>query len=350
MRDLVIGGIKIGRQHPPFIVAEISGNHNQSLQRALQLIEAAAYAGVNAVKLQTYTADTITLDVQSDEFVINDKKSLWHGATLHALYQKTYTPWEWHKPLMEKCKQHGLLCLSTPFDETAVDFLESLNVPCYKIASFEVVHLPLIKKIAATGKPLIISTGLANVAELYEAVAGARSAGCHDIVLLKCTSTYPAEPVDSNLITIPHMQALFDCHVGLSDHTLGLGVSVASIALGATFIEKHFTLCRADGGADAEFSLEPEEMKHLVIETRRAWQALGTVAYGPTLHEKKSLQFRRSIYASKNIKAGELLSAENVKIVRPGYGLAPKYWEMVIGRNALHDINRGTPVDWQMFV
>ncbi|MFA6262981.1 MAG: pseudaminic acid synthase [Candidatus Babeliales bacterium] len=350
MRDIVIDSIKIGRQHPPFVVAEMSGNHNQSLQRALQLVEAAAYAGVNAVKLQTYTADTITLDVQSDDFMINDAKSLWRGATLHALYQQSYTPWAWHKQIMEKCKQHGLLCFSTPFDETAVDFLESLNVPCYKIASFEVVHLPLIKKVASTGKPLIISTGLANVAELYEAVAVAHSAGCRDIVLLKCTSTYPAEPVDSNLITIPHMQTLFDCHVGLSDHTLGLGVSVASIALGATFIEKHFTLCRADGGADAEFSLEPEEMKNLVIEISRAWQALGNVAYGPTLHEKKSLQFRRSIYASRDIMAGEILSAENLKIIRPGYGLAPKYLEVIVGRKALRDITKGTPVDWQMFV
>jgi pseudaminic acid synthase len=350
MRDIVIGGIKIGSQHPPFIVAEMSGNHNQSLARALQLVDAAASAGVNAIKLQTYKADTITLDVRDENFLINDAKSLWNGQSLYDLYQRSHTPWEWHQPIMEKCQQLGLLCFSTPFDETAVDFLESLHVPCYKIASFENIHLPLIKKIASTGKPLIISTGLASVAELYEAISAARSAGCSDIILLKCTSTYPADPRDSNLRTIPHLKELFGCQVGISDHTLGVGVGVAGVALGATFIEKHLTICRADGGVDAEFSLEPVEMKNLVIETSRAWQSLGDVVYGPTSNEEKSLQFRRSIYVAKDIAAGEILDDSNLKIVRPGYGLAPKYWEIVMGKKASCDIKTGTPLSWQILI
>ena len=263
----------------------MSGNHNQSLDRALAIVEAAAEAGVHAVKLQTYTADTLTIDADTDEFFIKDSKSLWKGQSLYKLYQKAYTPWEWHKPIFDKCKELGIICFSTPFDESAVDFLESLGTPAYKIASFENNHLPLIRKAASTGKPLIISTGMATIAELDEAVKTAREAGCRDIVLLKCTSTYPSMPEDTNLMTIPHLKQLFNIEVGLSDHTLGIGVAVAGVALGATVIEKHFTLNRADGGVDSAFSMEPDEMKQLVEETHKAWQALGKVSYGPT--EKK---------------------------------------------------------------
>jgi N-acetylneuraminate synthase len=338
---------KIGSNNPPFIVAEMSGNHNQSLERALQIVQAAAATGAHAVKLQTYTADTITLDTDSADFFISDSNSLWKGSRLYDLYKKAYTPWEWHKPIMDKCKELGLICFSTPFDETAVDFLESLNVPCYKIASFEVVHLPLIKKIAQTGKPIIMSTGMASIAELDDAVKTARNNGCKDLILLKCTSSYPAEPSQSNILTIPHMQKLFDCQVGLSDHTLGIGVAVASVALGATFIEKHFTLARADGGVDSEFSLEPEEMRNLVIETKRAWQALGEVCYKPSGSEEKSMQFRRSLYVAQDMKSGDVFTQENLRIVRPGFGLSPKYYEEFLGKKVSRDLKKGTPVKWE---
>jgi N-acetylneuraminate synthase len=339
---------KFGSNNSPFIVAEISGNHNQSLERALQIVQAAAASGVHAVKLQTYTADTITLDTDSADFFISDSNSLWKGSRLYDLYKKAYTPWEWHKPIMDKCKELGLICFSTPFDETAVDFLETLNVPCYKIASFEVVHLPMIKKIAQTGKPIIMSTGMASVAELDEAVKMARNNGCKDLILLKCTSSYPAEPSQSNILTIPHMQKLFDCQVGLSDHTLGIGVAVASVALGATFIEKHFTLSRADGGVDSEFSLEPEEMKNLVLETKRAWQALGQVCYKPSSSEEKSMQFRRSLYVAQDIKSGEVFTKDNLRIVRPGFGLSPKYYDEFLGKKVSRDLKKGTPVKWDI--
>ncbi len=332
--------------YPPFIVAEMSGNHNQSLERALQIVDAAAKAGVHAVKLQTYTPDTMTLDVADGDFLIVDGDSLWAGKNLYALYKEAYTPWEWHEPIFERCRELGLMAFSTPFDETAVDFLEKLDVPCYKIASFEVTDLPLIRKVASTGKPMIISTGMASVAEIDEAVRTAKEAGCSDIILLKCTSSYPASPADSNLMTIPHLKQLFGCPVGLSDHTLGIGVAVASVALGAVLIEKHFTLSRADGGVDAAFSLEPEEMRMLVEETKRAWQALGTVRYGPTETEKKSLKFRRSLYIVKDLKAGDVLSPENIRIIRPGYGLSPKYYEVVLGRRVREDVRKGTPLSW----
>lgn len=340
----------ISPNHPPFIIAEMSGNHNQSLERALEIVEAAAKAGVHALKLQTYTADTMTLDVEHGEFFIDDETSLWKGKSLYKLYQQAYTPWEWHKPIFDRCRELGLIAFSTPFDETAVDFLEELDVPCYKIASFENNHLPLIRKVASTGKPLILSTGMATVAELDEAVRTAREAGCHDLILLKCTSTYPASPEDSNLLTIPHMRELFQCQVGLSDHTLGIGVAVASVALGATVIEKHFTLNRAEGGVDAAFSLEPHEMKALVEETERAWQALGTVSYGATENERKSLRFRRSIYVTQDIKAGEKLTKETIRVIRPGYGLSPKYYDVVLGGIVNRDVTKGTPLTWDMLV
>ena len=339
---------KIGRLHQPFIIAEMSGNHNQSLDRALEIIAAAATSGAHALKIQTYTPDTMTLDLNEREFHVSDPASLWSGTSLYKLYGEAYTPWEWHKPIFDRARQLGLIPFSSPFDETAVDFLESLDVPCYKIASFENTDLPLIRRVAATGKPLIISTGMATVAELDETVRAAREAGCKDLILLKCTSTYPATPENTNILTIPHLREMFDCEVGLSDHTMGVGVAVASVALGATVIEKHFILNRADGGVDSAFSMEPAEMAQLVVETKRAWQALGQVSYGPTEAEKKSLQFRRSLYVVRDIKAGDLLTDENVRAIRPGLGLAPKYLKHVLGRRVSKDVQRGTALGWEL--
>ena len=348
MKDISIAQRLIGKNHQPFIVAEMSGNHNQSLERALKLVEAAAKAGVHALKLQTYTADTMTLNLNEGEFFINDPNSLWHGSSLYQLYQQAHTPWEWHQAIFDKCKELGIIGFSTPFDATAVDFLESLNVPCYKIASFENTDLTLIHKVASTGKPMIISTGMATIAELDETVRTAREDGCQDLILLKCTSTYPASPKDTNILTIPHLRNLFHVQVGLSDHTMGVGVSVASVALGATFIEKHFTLSRADGGVDSAFSMEPAEMKQLVTETKQAWQALGSISYGPTTGEKKSLVFRRSLYAIDDIKAGDVFSDKNIGAIRPGYGLPAKYLDTIIGRIAVADIKKGTAITWNI--
>ena len=324
----------------------MSGNHNQSLERALDIVEAAAKTGVHALKIQTYTADTITLDVKDGDFFISDEKSLWKGQSLHDLYKIAYTPWEWHEPIMRRAKELGLICFSTPFDDTSVDFLESLDVPAYKIASFENADLPLIKKVAATSKPMILSTGMATLAELDETVRTIREAGNNRFVLLKCTSTYPSTPDDSNLLTIPHMRDLFQCEVGLSDHTMGVGVAVAAVAYGATVIEKHFTLSRSDGGVDSAFSLEPEEMRQLVLETERAWQSLGQVQYGPTEAEKPSLKFRRSLYIAEDMKAGDLLTPKNLRSVRPGMGLHPKYYDQLLGRKVKVDVKKGTATNW----
>jgi len=343
-----IGARPVGIADAPFIIAEMSGNHNQSLQRALAIVEAAAAAGAHAIKLQTYTADTITLDVRRGEFVVSDEKSLWNGKNLHDLYKMAYTPWEWHAPIMQRARELGVLCFSSPFDESAVDFLASLDVPAFKIASFENNHLPLIRKVAATGKPLIISTGMASIAELDEAVAAARGAGCRQLILLKCTSTYPASPENSNVLTIPHLRELFGCEVGLSDHTMGVGVAVAAVAHGATVVEKHFTLSRADGGVDSAFSLEPPELQALVTETHRAWQALGKVAYGPTDAERKSLIFRRSIYIAEDLKAGDMLTAGNLRVVRPGKGLHPRYYDQLLGKRVRRDLAKGTAMEWEM--
>jgi len=348
MRQIKINDIYIGKNYSPFIIAEMSGNHNQSLERALEIVDAAANAGVHALKIQTYTADTMTIDENKGEFSINDKKSLWYGRSLYNLYQEAYTPWGWHKAIFDRCAERGIIGFSTPFDGSSVDFLESLNVPIYKIASFENIDLPLIRKVAATGKPIIMSTGMANLAELDEAVRTAREAGCKELILLKCTSTYPANPENTNINTVPHMRELFNCEVGLSDHTLGIGVAVASIALGASVIEKHFTLNRADGGVDSAFSLEPHEMKMLVDEAKRARQSLGEIIYGPTEKEKISLQFRRSLYVGRDMKAGEVLTPENLRIIRPGLGLPPKYYEVFLGRKLHFDIKKGTPVDWSL--
>jgi len=343
-----IADCPIGQGHPPFVIAEMSGNHNHSLDRAMAIVEAAAQAGAHAIKFQTYTADTMTIDAPQPEFQIRDAKSLWNGSTLYSLYEEAHTPWEWHEPLFRRARKLGVIPFSTPFDETAVDFLESLDVPCYKIASFENTDLPLIRRVATTGKPLIVSTGMATLSELDELVKTARAAGCRHLVLLKCTSNYPATPADTNITTIPHMRALFGCEIGLSDHTIGVGVSVASVALGATVIEKHFTLARADGGVDSAFSLEPAEMRQLVEETTRAWQSLGQVTYGPTAAEKGSLQFRRSLYVVQDIKAGDTLSPANVRAIRPGQGLAPRHLNEILGRTALRDAPRGTPLSWSL--
>jgi N-acetylneuraminate synthase len=326
----------------------MSGNHNQSLERALEIVEAAAKTGAHALKIQTYTPDTMTLDLDEREFHISDPKSLWEGKSLYKLYGEAYTPWEWHMPIFDRARELGIIAFSTPFDDTAVDFLEGLDVPCYKIASFENTDLPLIRRVAATGKPLIISTGMASIAELDETVRAAREAGCKDLILLKCTSTYPATADNSNILTIPHMRELFCCEVGLSDHTMGVGVSVASVALGATVIEKHFTLNRSDGGVDSTFSMEPTEMTQLVVETERAWQAIGKVSYGATEAEKKSIVFRRSLYVVKDIKAGEVLTNENVRAIRPGLGLPTKYLPQIINRLAKQDLKRGTALSWDL--
>lgn len=341
-----IKDINIGQGHQPFIIAEMSGNHNQSLERALEIVEAAASTGAHALKIQTYTPDTMTLDIDEGEFYISDPKSLWAGSSLYKLYGDAHTPWDWHKPIFDKANELGMLAFSSPFDSSAVDFLESLNVPFYKIASFENTDLPLIKRVASTGKPMIISTGMATVAELDETVLAARQAGCQDLVLLKCTSTYPATPKNTNILTIPHMRELFQCEVGLSDHTMGIGVSVASVALGATVIEKHFTLDREDGGVDSTFSMEPNEMAQLVIDTKRAWEALGSISYGPTEAEKKSLQFRRTLYIVEDMKAGETLTTKNLRAIRPGLGLPPKYYDLLIGRKVTIDTPKGTAVNW----
>ena len=343
-----IGNKNIRSNSKPFIIAEMSGNHNQSLDRALKIVEAAATTGVDALKLQTYTADTLTLDISEGEFFIENNDSLWKGRSLYDLYKEAYTPWEWHGPIMRRANELGMLCFSTPFDETAVDFLEELKVPAYKIASPELIHLPLLKKVATTGKPMILSTGMASIAEIDDAVRTIREAGCEQFVLLKCTSTYPATPENSNVLTIPHMRELFGCEVGLSDHTMGIGGAVAAVAHGATVIEKHFTLRRSDGGVDSTFSMEPEEMKQLVVETERAWQSLGKVAYGPSEAEKSSLGFRRSLYIAEDMGKGDILDKNNLRIVRPGFGLPPKYYDVLLGRKVNRDVNKGTAMQWEI--
>ena len=333
---------------PPMVIAEMSGNHNQSLDRALEIVAAAAAAGAHALKLQTYTADTMTLNIDAPEFRIEDEQSLWHGKTLYELYEEAHTPWEWHAPIMDRAKELGLICFSTPFDETAVDFLEDLDVPAYKIASFENTDLALIRKVAATGKSILMSTGMATVEELELSVNTVREAGCKNLILLKCTSSYPASPEDSNILTLPDMRERFGCEVGLSDHTLGVGAAVAAVVHGAVVVEKHFTLSRAEGGVDSAFSMEPNEMRQLVEETTRARQSLGSVQYGAGQAEAGSIQFRRSLYITQDIQAGDRLDEQNVRCIRPGLGLAPKHLPEILGRRVSTEVKRGTPVAWEI--
>ena len=331
---------------PPYIVAELSGNHNGSLQRARDLVAAAAASGADAIKLQTYTADTITLDVDTEDFRVRKPGSVWDGRSLHSIYAEAALPWGWHLPLAEQARELGMDWFSSPFDFAAVDYLEALDAPVYKIASPEIVDLPLIRCCARTGKPLIISTGMATLSEILEAVEAARGEGCQRLILLKCTTDYPAHPKDANLRTIPHLAELASCPVGLSDHTPGLGAAVAAGTLGAVLIEKHLTLARSDGGPDAHFSLEPSEFAALVRECKAAHAALGCVSYGPLAAEGGYRRGRRSLYICADLSAGSVLTAENVRSIRPGFGLAPKYYETVLGRRLRTSATRGTPLSW----
>lgn len=341
---MFIADFKISVNNKPFIIAEMSGNHNQSIDRAIKIIETAAKSGAHAIKLQTYTADTMTIDAKGGLFDIKDETSLWQNRNLFELYQEAHTPWEWHEKLFRCAKDNGIICFSTPFDDTAVDFLEKLGTPAHKIASFENIDHPLLKKVAATGKPVIMSSGVCSLADLSESVQVLKDNGCKDIVLLKCTSNYPASPENSNVVTIPHMRKLFNCEIGLSDHTMGIGVPIVAVSLGATVIEKHFTLSRAEGGVDSAFSLEPEELKSLVMETERAWQSLGVVQYGIQESEMKSLGFKRSVYVIKDIAAGENFTTENIRVIRPGDGMHPRYYERLLKSVATKDHKRGTPL------
>ncbi len=338
-----IGRFDVGYGCPPFIIAEMSGNHNHSLKRALKIVDQAASAGVNAIKLQTYTADTITLNCKRSEFIIKDKTSLWHNKNLYDLYKLAHTPWEWHKAIMDRAKSNNIECFSSPFDETAVDFLEKLNVPAYKIASFEINHIPLIRKAASTGKPLIISTGMAKENEIKEAVEAAKKEGLKKIILLKCTSNYPSSPKNSNLLAIPYLIKKFNCNVGLSDHTEGIGVPLAAITLGACVIEKHKTLNKNDGGVDSKFSLDANSFSLLTQECKSAWLSLGKRILGPTNSEKKSLRYRRSIYLIKNIKKGEIIKSNHIKVVRPSKGTHPRYFNFLIGKKVNRNIKKNTP-------
>jgi pseudaminic acid synthase len=348
MQDILLGGHRIGAGQPPFIIAEMSGNHGQSLERALAIVDAAADAGCQGLKIQTSTPDMLTLDSREPDFVVRGANQDWEGQSLYELYTTNFTPFEWHSAIFARAQERGMVGFSSPFGIEAIDFLESVGCPAYKIASFENNWPELIRRAAQTGKPIIISTGMADLADLERMVSIVRAEGNEQLVLLKCTSTYPAEPHNTNLRTIPHLRELFDCQVGLSDHTLGTGVGVAATVLGATVIEKHLTLSRADGGPDASFSLEPDEMGRLVLECRQAQQALGSVYYGPTAAERKSLAFRRSIYVVQDVAEGELLTAENVRVIRPGYGLPPHFLPQVLGRPARRALRRGTALNWEM--
>ena len=334
----------ISTNHEPFIIAEMSGNHNQSLDRALEIVDAAVAAGADALKLQTYTAETMTLNIDKDEFFVSDESNLWSGQSLHALYEKASTPWEWHERIFEYGRLRGLEVFSTPFDESAVEFLEKLDCPVYKVASFENTDIPLIEAIASTKKPMIISCGMANLDEIGEAVEAARTSGCTELALLKCTSAYPSEFSDSNLLTIPDMKNKFNCEIGLSDHTSGVTAPLVAVALGATIIEKHLTLDRNDGGVDSSFSLEPKEFKLLTEQTKIAFETLGVAQYGTSANEKKSVLYRRSIYASDDIQIGQIFTKQNIRSVRPGLGLPPKYLKTLLGKKSARNFKIGEPI------
>jgi pseudaminic acid synthase len=345
MKDFKIGSFIIGEIHKPFIIAEMSGNHNNSLVRAKEIVKAAATSGAHAIKLQTYTADTMTINHRGGLFDITDKSSLWYGRNLYELYEEAHTPWTWHKPLFDYANELGLICFSSPFDETAVDFLETLKVPCYKIASFENTDHPLLKRVAKTGKPVIMSTGIADINDIKESVQVLKESGCSNIVLLKCTSTYPSTPENTNLVTIPALQKIFpDCMIGLSDHTMGIGAAIASVALGARVIEKHFTLRRSDGGVDSTFSMEPTEMSLLAVESERAFLSLGKIQLAIQKAEEKSKTFKRSVYVVKDIKKDDVFTKENLRAIRPGDGLAPKHYEFILGKKSKMELKRGTPM------
>lgn len=350
MKDIKIGKYSIGPNNPPFIIAELSANHNGSVEKALELIDKAKGAGVHAIKLQTYTPDTITLDINKGEFLITDPTSPWKGRSLYDLYKEAYTPWDWHDQLFKRCMEWGLIGFSTPFDESAVDFLEEFEVPCYKIASLEIVDIPLIKYVASKGKPIFMSTGGATEQEISEAVAAAKGAGCPDIILMKCTLDYPAKAEDMNLRTIPDMAKKFDTLMGLSDHTIGTGVAIASVALGACAIEKHLTAVRGrEGGVDSAFSSEPAEFKMLVDESKKAWQALGSIKYGPLPVESSSYSHRPSIYFVEDIPAGTVIGPKHVRTIRPANGLPPKEMDRVLGSTLKQSVKKGTPVSWNFF-
>jgi pseudaminic acid synthase len=340
-----IGGCKIGKGHPPFIIAEVSANHNGKLENALELVKIAKKSGAHAVKFQTYRADTITIKSDLPDFLI--KEGPWAGKNLYELYDEAHMPWEWHEPLFKAAKDLGLIAFSSPFDDTAIDFLEEINVPAYKVASFELLDLPLIRKMARCQKPIIMSTGMANLSDISSAVEAARAEGNNQIILLHCVSAYPARAEEANLKTLAHLSKAFNVPVGLSDHTLGVAVSVAAVALGAQVIEKHFTIRRSDGGADSAFSLEPDELSELVEATKQAWQAVGKVNYERTKGEEKNSIFRRSLYVVDNIKKGEVFTAKNIKSIRPGYGLAPVFIDEVLGRRAKGDLVTGMPLRWE---
>tara|TARA_X000001036_G_scaffold439845_1_gene492634 strand:- start:3613 stop:4656 length:1044 start_codon:yes stop_codon:yes gene_type:complete len=343
-----IGKFKIGLKKPPFIVAELSGNHDGSLKKALSIVDEVAKAGAHAIKLQTYTPDSMTLNLKKTGFIIKDPKSPWKGKSLYNLYKKAMTPWKWHKPIFDRAKKRGLEYFSSPFDEKAVDFLESLKVPAYKIASFENIDTNLIKKVSSKKKPVIISTGMATLREIKEAYNTARYSGCNEIALLKCTSTYPCSPLESNLKTISDLRKKFKCEIGLSDHTMGIGAALTSISFGASIIEKHITLKRSEGGVDSSFSLEPQELSQLVRESKSAYKSLGSVYYGPTKSEKKNIKFRRSIYVVKNVNVEDRVNTNNIRSIRPGLGLAPKLFNNVIGKKFKKKIKKGTPLTWKL--
>jgi len=347
MKTITIGHQKVGKEHEPFVIAEMSGNHNQDLKRALKLVEAAAEAGAHALKLQTYTADTITIDCDNEEFIVGGSET-WDGEKLYDLYKKAYTPWQWHKVIFERAAELGMLAFSSPFDETAVDFLEELNVPCYKIASFENNDTPLLVKVAKTGKPVIMSCGMASKEEIEEGVLALKNNGCKDIILLKCTSAYPSKIENANLITIPHMEKAFSLQVGLSDHSMGVTLPIAAVALGATVIEKHFTLSRSEGGVDSHFSLEPNELKELVESTKNAWMAKGKEAFGGSGDaEQASKVYRRSVYVVKDIELDEEFTKENIRCIRPNMGLSPKYYQGILGKKATQKLTFGTPLAFE---
>ena len=346
MKTIKISKLTINEKSRPIIIAEMSANHNNSFEKAISIVEKAAEIGADIIKLQTYRADTMTLNINHKDFIIKDKKSLWFNKKLYDLYSVGSTPWEWHEAIFKKAKEKNIVCISTPFDESAVDFLEKLKVPAYKISSFENTDTILLKKVAKTKKPIILSTGMATISELNESIETIKQEGNDQIILLKCTSTYPAKAKNSNLITIPHMKKLFRCHVGLSDHTIGIGTSVAAAAYGAKIIEKHFTLNKKDGGIDSKFSIEPHEMKLLIKESKQAMNSIGKIKYGPTSDEKKSLQFRRSLYVCKDVQKGELVSKKNIKNIRPGFGLASKNINKVLGKKFGKKVKKGTPLSW----